>query len=147
MVRNDMPVVAVARSPDVSAVAAASSATAQWLYSADPVLMRFTPACDSSATVGVPALVPTAILTGFGATAVTMAVTAAMSGGYGAKRTSAPASANAVSRRMVSSRSLRPCRKLSVRPGEHDATARYLGGGTDPRDGVIEIPNRIRGIR
>ncbi|MNG20243.1 hypothetical protein D3C84_1044790 [compost metagenome] len=54
-------------------------------------------------------------LTGFGATARTTASTSSALRNPGAYNTSAPASANACRRRIVSSRSGLPCRKFSAR--------------------------------
>ena len=74
--------------------------------SAPPTLMRRTPASASCCTVVKSP--PTSTLTGFGATALTTAVISAVVRMPGAKRQSAPASANAVRRRIVSARSGRP---------------------------------------
>src|ERR1700730_295838 len=79
-----IPDVAEAMSPLASAVAAAWKEAAAWVYIETPILMRLTPAAESSATVGVSDMVPTTMLTGLGATAFTIALTAATSGGYGA---------------------------------------------------------------
>src|ERR1700733_3658734 len=79
-----IPEVAAAMSPLANAVAASCREAATWVYIATPILMRLTPAAESSATVGVSDMVPTTMLTGLGATAFTIALTAAMSGGYGA---------------------------------------------------------------
>jgi len=54
------------------------------VYSATPILTRLTPACCNSAQGTTPFIVPTTMLTGFGATAFTIARTASMSAGYGA---------------------------------------------------------------
>jgi len=100
--------------------------------------MRLTPAARNSATGTGPLAGPTTTLTGFGATAFTTARIESMSLRPGAYRTSAPASAKATRRLMVSSRSVMPWRKLSVASGENDTSFRRFRGLLHARDGVVE---------
>src|SRR5262249_25666113 len=81
----------------------------------DPKLTRLTPRSQSSASENVVPDSPITTLTGFGATARTTALIASRVVKPGAYRTSAPAAANASTRRIVSSRSGRPVIRFSAR--------------------------------
>ncbi|MNL41272.1 hypothetical protein D3C87_1636740 [compost metagenome] len=81
----------------------------------EPTLIRLTPSALNSATVNFTPLKPITTLTGLGASACTTWRISSLVRKPGAYNTSAPASANACRRAMVSSRSRRPFRKFSAR--------------------------------
>ena len=112
--------------------------------SAPPTLIRRTPIAVRSATVAKSP--PTRTLTGFGATARTTAAMSSRLRRPGAYKHSAPASAYAVMRRIVSFRSGRPTMNPSERPVSRYARAALVDrppGGADPFDREREVEQRV----